>query len=161
MIALFAGSFDPPSYGHLDIIEKASHIFDRLIVGVAINLKKHSKSMFSAQEKVELLKKITQHLRNVEIETVSNLTTEFGKAKRASVLVRGIRAYSDVNEEFQMALANRRLGELETVFLLGDEKYSHISSTIIREIAYAGGSLEAFIPPEIEPIIRNKISRDF
>jgi pantetheine-phosphate adenylyltransferase len=158
MIALFAGSFDPPSFGHLDIIRKAASLFDRLIVGVAVNLKKKSNSMFSTEEKVELLKKITSDLSNVEIAAFSHLAVDFAKQRGAGVLVRGIRAYSDLNAEFQMALANRHLGNLETLFLLGDEQYSHISSTIIREIVHAKGSLATFIPPEIEVIVRSKIS---
>jgi len=157
MIALFAGSFDPPSYGHLDIIEKAARLFDHLLVGVAVNLQK--KSMFTTEEKVELLKKITHRLSNVEIVSFSNLTTDFAKAKNVRVLIRGIRAYSEINTEFQMALANRKLSSIETVFLLGDEKYSHISSTIIREIAHAKGSLKAFVPSEIESIVRDHLNK--
>ncbi len=159
MNALFAGSFDPPSYGHLDIIEKAAKLFDHLIISVAVNFKKKSKALFTPEEKVELLKKMTKRFPNVEIVTFSHLTVDFAKAKKATVLVRGIRAYSDMNAEFQMALANRRLASIETVFLLGDEKYSHISSTIIREIAHAHGSLEAFLPPEIESLVRAKIQQ--
>lgn len=147
MIALFAGSFDPPTFGHIDIIERASKVVAHLIVGVAINSKKQS--LLSMDTRVKLLRSLTGHLSNVEVATYSKLTTDFAKENKVNVLVRGLRTTSDYHSEFQLALANRQLSGLETLFLLGDERHSHISSTLIREIAHAGGSLSAFVSEDV------------
>jgi pantetheine-phosphate adenylyltransferase len=154
--ALFAGSFDPPSLGHLDIIRKGARLFDRLIVAVALNHEKVGKTLFSTNEKVELLKMITRGMGNVEVATFSGLVVEYAKERKVSCLIRGIRAYSLLDHECQMALANRKLGGIETLFLLGEETHTHISSTLIREIAHAGGPLGLFVPAEIEEKIRAK-----
>ena len=158
-IGLFAGSFDPPSLGHLDIIKKASHLFDRLILGVSHKLEKQGKAFFSSQEKIHLLQLATHSLANVDIAEFEGLAVRFAQEKKATHLIRGLRALSNHDAEFQMALANRCLSNIETVFLLGDERYAHISSTLIREVAYAGGPLKEFVSPEIEELIRKKLDR--
>lgn len=158
-IGLFAGSFDPPSLGHVDIIKKASYLFDHLIIGVTCKLEKQGKTLFSIDEKIVLLKKITVSLSNIEIAPFQGLAVTFAQEKNATHLVRSLRAFSSPVEELQMALANRRLGKIETVFLLGDERFAHISSTLIREIACAKGPLYDFVPIEIESLIRDKMDR--
>ncbi len=156
-IALFAGSFDPPSLGHLDIIQQASRLFDRVIVAVAYNHNKIGRNLFTSEERLQLLRLITRNLTNLEIASFSGLIVDFAHEKKATCLIRGIRTTSHLEHEFQMALANRKMGSLETLFLLGDDQHTHISSTLIREIAHANGPLKQFVPAEIELAIREKI----
>lgn len=152
--ALFAGSFDPPSLGHLDIIQKASSLCDHLIVAIAH--KPDKKTLFSVEERETMLRQITSSFPNVEISHFHGLVVDFAKEKKANFLIRGLRAFSDFEYELQMALANRCLSGIETLFLMADEKYTHISSTLIREIAYFGGPLKDFVPKEIESFIQKK-----
>lgn len=152
--ALFPGTFDPPSFGHLDIIKKACQFCDQLIIGIAH--KPGKKEVFSVEERKEMLQLITSPFPNVEIENFHGLAVDFAKKKNALLLIRGLRAFSDFEVEFQMALANRRISGLETLFLMADEHHTHISSSLIREIAYFQGPLSDFVPPEIESLIRKK-----
>ena len=146
--ALFVGSFNPPTLAHLNIIQKGSKLFDRLIVAVAHN---HKKSyLFTVEERVELLKIITKQITNVEISAFSGLTVDFAKEKKVSCLIRGIKACSTLEQEYQMALANRKMRGIETLFLLADEEFSHISSSLVREIGAAGGTLSQFVPSQIQ-----------
>lgn len=156
-IALFAATFDPPTLGHLDIIERASKLVDRLIVAVALRLEKKGTRLFTAEERVELLKQLTKSIPNVGIETYNHLTTDFAKEKKALILIRGLRTTSPTHDEFQMALANRSLSGIETLFILGAEQYSHISATLVKEIASAGGSLKNFVPDSVEKAIKKKL----
>lgn len=136
-IAIYPGSFDPATNGHLDIIERSSRLFDKLIVGVLDNPSK--KSLFKINERIEMLHEITQHLPNIEIDYFNGLTVEYAREKEASVIIRGLRAMSDFEYEFQMALTNSKLApEIEMMFLMTSSKYSFLSSSMVKEIAMFG-----------------------
>ncbi len=153
-IGIFPGTFDPPSKGHLDIIQRASLICDKLLIAIAV--KPDKKALFSPDEKKEMLRLITPSLPNVQIEIFQGLVVDFARIHKAQFLIRGLRAFSDFEYEFQMALANRRLSGIETLFLMADERHTQISSSLIREIAHFKGPLRDFVPSEIEPLIRKK-----
>jgi len=158
--ALFPGTFDPPSLGHLDVIKRGVSICDKLYVGVTTNLAKKKSSLFSTDEKVDMLKTITKDLPQVHVVSFSSLVIEFAKEIGIDFLIRGLRAFSDFEYEFRMALANRRMSgrEMETLFLIPDERVAHISSSLIREIGRYHSSLLDFVPKEIEGIILNRIT---
>ncbi|MBY3788289.1 pantetheine-phosphate adenylyltransferase [Photobacterium carnosum] len=146
---IYPGTFDPITNGHIDLIERATAMFDHVIVGVAFNSSK--KPLFTLEERVELAQKITAHLPNVEIVGFSGLLVNFAKEHHANILVRGLRAVSDFEYEFQLANMNRRLmPELETVFLTPAEKNSFISSTIVKEVALHKGDVSQFVNPIIQ-----------
>ena len=146
---IYPGTFDPITNGHLDLIERAAAMFDHVIVGVAFNPSK--KPLFTLEERVELAQQITAHLPNVEIVGFSGLLVNFAKEHHANILVRGLRAVSDFEYEFQFANMNRRLmPELETVFLTPAEKNSFISSTIVKEVALHKGDVSQFVNPIIQ-----------
>lgn len=156
--AAYVGSFDPPTLGHLDLIERASRLFARVIVGVGVNPEK--KTLFSPEERVGLLQESIKGLANVEVRSFSGLTVEFIRESGAAVMVRGVRTLSDIETEFTLTLANRALDpEIETVFLMAGEKYSHISSSLIKQVAQLGqhglrNHLANFVPaPVIEPLL--------
>ncbi|MGN1115562.1 MAG: pantetheine-phosphate adenylyltransferase [Candidatus Ornithomonoglobus sp.] len=154
-IAVYPGSFDPITNGHLDIIERASKVFDKVIVGVLRNKNKSPK--FTAEERVELIKRVTSHLDNVETESFDGLLVDFAKAHGAKVIVKGLRTVNDFEYEFQMALLNRALNnECETMFMMTDSKYSYISSSMIKELAGYKGNLEGLVPSEIIQDIKEK-----
>ncbi len=153
-IGIFPGTFDPPSKGHLDIIQRASLICDKLLIAIAV--KPDKKALFSPEEKKEMLRLITPSIPNVQIEIFEGLVVDFARSHKAQFLIRGLRAFSDFEYEFQMALANRRLSGIETLFLMADERHTQISSSLIREIAYFKGPLRDFVPAEIELLIRKK-----
>ncbi len=145
--AIYPGSFDPVTSGHLDIIERAAHIFDQLTVTVMINASK--KSLFSPEKRVELLKKVTRNIPNVTVESSEILLADYAKEKNA-VVVKGLRAMSDFEREFQMALVNRRFNpDMDTMFLTSSESHMFISSSLIKEISSFGGDLTGLIPDEI------------
>lgn len=156
--AVYVGSFDPPTLGHLDIITRGARLFEKLTVGIGINPDK--KPLFSADERVQLVREVVASIPNVEVACFEGLTVNFAKALDAAVLLRGVRTVSDIELEFTMALTNHVLTpELETVFLMASEKYSHVSSTLIKQIAKMGQeqaatSLRDFVPPSIiEPLL--------
>lgn len=156
--AVYVGSFDPPTLGHLDVIQRGAALFDRLIVGIGINPDKQP--LFSPDERVALVEKMAGDLPNVEVRSFHGLSVSFAEDCGASVLLRGVRTVSDIELEFTMALTNHTLApSLETVFLMSSEKYSHISSTLIKQIAKMGrnnaeDSLAAFVPEcVIKPLI--------
>ncbi|PQJ68146.1 pantetheine-phosphate adenylyltransferase [Photobacterium angustum] len=152
---IYPGTFDPITNGHLDLIERAAAMFDHVIVGVAFNPSK--KPLFDLNERVELAGKITQHLDNVEIVGFSGLLVDFAKERNANILVRGLRAVSDFEYEFQLANMNRRLmPELETVFLTPAEENSFISSTIVKEVALHKGDVSQFVDPLITEALLEK-----
>ena len=159
-IAIYPGSFDPVTLGQLDIIRRASGLFDRLIVAVMHNQNK--KPMFSVEERKEMLRRTTADLPNVEIESFGGLLADYAHSKNACVLVKGLRAVSDFEYEFQMALANRKLNaELDTVFLMTSSEYMYLSSSVVKDIAVHGGSVAGFVPDEIvQDIVRRTRKED-
>lgn len=151
-IGLLPGTFDPPTLGHLDLIERAKKLCDHLVVAIA--LKPSKNSFFSIEERIHLIQKIAPH---TEIVSFHGLIADLAKQIGATYLIRGIRGISDFECETQMAIANRRLSGIETLFLIADEKHTQISSTLIREIAFFGGTLRDFVPPSIEEEILHKL----
>lgn len=154
--AIYPGSFDPVTYGHLDIIERAAKIADRLIVGVLNNSSKAP--WFSVEERVEMLKEATKHLPNVEVKSFSGLTVEFAKEEGATFMFRGLRAVTDFEYELQLSQINRKLSEeVDTVFLTTNLKYAYLSSSIVKEIAAYDGDIDDFAPPFVVNKIHEKI----
>ena len=148
-IAVYPGSFDPITNGHLDVIERAAHMFDRVIVAVAHNPEKSP--MFSPEERVELARAASRKLKNVDVEEFEGLLVKYARERGATVLVRGLRAVADFEFEFQMALMNRRLdGTVETIFLMPKDEYTFISSRLVKEIAGLGGDVSAFVPSDVQ-----------
>lgn len=155
-IAIYPGSFDPPTNGHLDLIERGSKIFDELVVAILRNLDKAP--LFNVSERVAMLEALTGHYRNVRVDTFDGLTVEYAARVGASSVLRGIRALSDYEYELQMALMNRKLRpELETVFMMPAEKYSYLSSRLVREVAQLGGSVKGLVPELVEQNLRGKL----
>jgi len=156
IIAIYPGSYDPVTNGHLDLIERAHKVFDRLVVGVLRNLEKQP--LFSLDERVEMLRAVTRKWDNVEVEVFDGLLVEYARRRNARVILRGIRAVSDYEYELQMALMNRKLEpELETVFMLPAEAYSYLSSSLVKEIARLGGPIHDLVPPLVEERLRAKV----
>lgn len=159
--ALYPGSFDPFTNGHLDILQRATHMFDKIIVTVAVNNKKNA--VFSGQERVDLIQdciKDYDWAHKVEIEQFTGLLIDFAKQKNVHVLLRGIRQISDFEYEFRMALTNRRLSpQVDTVFLMPDEQLTFISATIVKEIAAWGGDLSSFVPDNVARALSKKFPR--
>jgi pantetheine-phosphate adenylyltransferase len=146
--AVYTGVFDPVHLGHLDIIKRCSRLFDRLIVGVGINPDKEP--FFSSEERVELLRLVTKPYPNVEVTPFNGLAVRFVRDCQSSIMIRGLRTLSDMEYEFTMSLMNLNLdSQIETVFLMANEEFSHVSSTLLRQIATLEGDLSKFLPPEI------------
>jgi pantetheine-phosphate adenylyltransferase len=148
--AVYTGSFDPVTLGHLHIIERAAKLFESLIVGIGINSTKQS--LFSIDERIALIRKVTGHLNNVTVEAFDGLAVDYVRSIGAKVMVRGVRPLTDIASEFTMMMANRQLdADIETVFLMADEVYAHVSSTLIKQIASQGSgrALERFVPQAI------------
>src|SRR5262245_11897318 len=157
--AVYTGSFDPITLGHLNVIERSSRLVDELIVGVGTNIDKQS--LFTAEERVSLIRRVTDPLGNVVVRQFSGLAVRFVRECQARVIIRGVRSLSDMETEFTMTLANRKLDpSIETVFLMSDEEYSHVSSSLIKQITPLAGDeeLARFVPREIIPDIRDKQS---
>ncbi|NLB42478.1 MAG: pantetheine-phosphate adenylyltransferase [Clostridiales bacterium] len=156
-IAVYPGSFDPLTYGHLDIIQRSSRVFDKVIVAVVKNRSK--KPLFSVEERMDFIKRCISDLPNVEVDHFDGLLVNFVIDKGAQVIVKGLRAMSDFEYEFQMALLNRKLQpEVETMFLMTDHKYSYLSSSMVKEIAGLGGSIQDLVPENILQDILDKYS---
>ena len=158
--AVYTGSFDPVTLGHLSIIERAADIVDELIVGVGINAEKQS--LFSAEERVELLGRVTADLTNVEVRLFTGLAVKFVRECDAKLIIRGVRSLSDIETEFTMTLANRKLDPgIETIFLMADDSFSHVSSSLIKQITPLAGDeeLSQFVPEAILPDLREKLRR--
>lgn len=155
--AVFPGSFDPPTYGHLNIIERACRLFDKVDVLVSVNSQKNY--MFSDQERKELLEKITSELPNVEVHIWDSLVVEYCRKIGARVLVRGVRNSSDFSHEFDLSLMNRFLCQnVETLFIPTDQKFFLVSSSAIKEAFRFGGNISTMVPPEVEAALREKTS---
>jgi pantetheine-phosphate adenylyltransferase len=156
LTALYPGSFDPPTNGHLDLIARGSKIFDELIVGISRNPEKQP--LFSVSERRNMLEEMTGEFRNVHIETFEGLTVDYALRMNVSAILRGIRAISDYEYELQMALMNRKLHpELETVFMMPAEQYSYLSSRLVREVAQLGGAIHGLVPAVVEERLRQKL----
>ncbi len=154
--AIYPGSFDPPTNGHFDLIERGSKIFDELVVAILRNPDKDP--LFSVAERRKMLEEITSHFDNVSVDTFEGLTVEYALQVHASAILRGIRAISDYEYELQMALMNRKLQPgLETVFMMPAAKYSYLSSRLVREVAKLGGSIECLVPEVVMQRLREKI----
>jgi len=157
--AVYTGSFDPITLGHLDVIDRASRIFESIVVGVGINPDKQP--MFSLEERVALVRESVAHLANVQVELFSGLSVAFVKARGARVLLRGVRSLTDIEAEFTMTLANRKLdASVETVFLMADAQYSHISSSLLKQITPLAddAALLQFVPRPVVQALRSKLS---
>jgi len=158
VIAIYAGSFDPITYGHLDLIERGSRMFDRLIVSILRNEAKEP--LFSVEERMEMLREVVGVYPNVGVDSFDGLLVDHAAAHSATVLLRGIRAISDYEYELQMALMNRRLRpEIETVFMMANEAYSFISSRLVKEVFGLGGSIKGLVPPVVETRLRRRLSK--
>jgi pantetheine-phosphate adenylyltransferase len=154
-IAIYPGSFDPLTNGHVDIIERGAKIFDAIIVAILVNVEKAP--LFSEAERIAIIRDVFKGHANVQVEAFSGLLVDYAQVKQASVLVRGLRAVSDFEYEFQMALMNRHLAPgLETVFMMPDEKYTYISSRLIKEVFTLGGEITGLVPPVVEEKLRAK-----
>lgn len=155
--AVCAGTFDPLTFGHLDVIERASRIFPRVVVGVA---KSEAKSpLFSLDERIDLVRTSTSHLPGIEVKSFSGLLVDFAEQESASVIVRGLRAFSDFEYEFQMASMNRQLNvNLESVFLTPSEKYAFISSSLVKEVSKLGGDVSAYVSKSVLTKLQHQFS---
>ena len=154
--AIYPGSFDPVTYGHIDLIKRAQEVFSEVIVAVAHN--PHKKPLFSVQERVAMLKKATKGLKGVIVDDFDGLVIDYARKKKVSVLIRGLRMISDFEYEFQMALTNRRLApDIETIFLMPQESFSYLSSKLLKEAASLGADLSSFVPDFIEESLKKKL----
>jgi pantetheine-phosphate adenylyltransferase len=156
VIAIYPGSFDPPTNGHLDLIERGSKIFDELIVAILRNPDKDP--LFSLGERRAMLEALTAHFKNVRVDVFDGLTVDYAARVKAGAVLRGIRALSDYEYELQMAMMNRKLQpDLETVFMMPAEQYSYLSSRLVREVAKLGGSIQDLVPGIVERRLREKL----
>lgn len=155
-IAIYPGSFDPITNGHLDIITRGAKIYDKVIVAVLVNMDK--KCLFSIEERVELIKRVTKDIDNVEVLSFEGLLVDFAKLNNSKVILKGLRTMSDFEYEFQMALMNSKLdSEIETVFMMTSSEYSYVSSSSVKQVAKFGGSIEGLVPKELISEVMGKI----
>jgi pantetheine-phosphate adenylyltransferase len=159
-IAVYAGTFDPITYGHVDIVERARELFDHVIITVASNSSK--KPLFSTEERIKMIREVIRRKRypNVSVESFDGLLVNFARKKKAAALIRGLRATSDFEYEFQMALMNRtQAEEIVTVFLMPHEKYTYLNSSLVREIARHGGDIRNFVPSHVLKELKNTFKK--
>jgi pantetheine-phosphate adenylyltransferase len=155
--AVYPGSFDPPTYGHLDLIQRGIRLFDELVVAVAVNSEKAP--LFSVAEREEMLRELTQPIQNVRIDSFDGLVVDYVRRQKCSVILRGLRTVSDFEYEYQMALTNRSLArEVDTVFVMPNEKYSYVSSRLIKEAKSLGGDVAAFVPPLVLKLLEERLA---
>jgi len=153
--AIYPGTFDPVTYGHIDVLQRAAKIFDHVIISVAESSSK--KTLFTVKERTAMISAASRGLKNVSIDVFDGLLVKFAEKKRADAIIRGLRAISDFEYEFQMALTNRKIStKVETVFLMPNEKYSYISSTLVKEIAAYSGDLKSFVPSYVAKALKKK-----
>ena len=157
-IAVYPGTFDPVTYGHIDIIKRAARIYDKVIVAVAHNENKNP--LFSVEERVSMLKDSIRSLKNVVVDDFNGLVVDYVKSKGSRIMIRGLRMISDFESEFQMALTNRKLSaDIETIFMMPNESYSYISSKLMKEAAGLGADVKNFIPKKVQALLKKKLSR--
>ncbi len=157
-IAVYPGSFDPITNGHLDIIKRASRVFDKVIVGILVNPDK--KGLFSIEERKELIRRVTRDIPNVKVESFTGLLVDFMKERDINVIIKGLRAVSDFEYEFQMALMNKKLNSnIETLFMMTDAKYSFLSSSSVKQVAMFGGCINGLVPDEIVDEVMYKMHK--
>ena len=156
-IAIYPGSFDPITNGHIDIIERSSKIFDTLIV--AVNENEGKSFLFDSQERIKIIEKSVSHLKNVEVKIFNGLLVDFVKREKSNIIIRGLRVLSDFEYEFKMALMNRNLDDdIDTMFMMTHDKYTHVSSSIIKEVAALGGDIAEYVPEFLIEILKKKVS---
>lgn len=157
-VAIVPGSFDPITTGHLDIIKRASELFDKVVIGVAINPGK--KTLFSTDERVKLVKEATQNLKRVEVEAFDGLLVKFAQDHNAHAIIKGLRAVSDFEHEFQMAQINRELdSSMETIFMMASPENAYLSSSAVKEIAEYGGDVKGLVPANVERELKKKFGK--
>jgi len=158
IIAIFPGSFDPITNGHLDVIRRGNKLFDHLIIAVGQNPGKSE--FFTKDERVEMIRQLVAELPRVTVENYDCLTVEFAKQKKAQVMLRGMRNLADVEYEFQLAMTNRTVAGIETVFVMTSEEYGYVNSTMVRQLALLGGDVSKLIPGSVYARLREKIKKD-
>ncbi len=155
--AIYAGTFDPLTLGHVDLIERAAHIFDELTLAVALHSRKDT--LFTLEERLDMAREVVRDFKNVEVESFEGLLVDYARKKGVHVIVRGLRAFSDFEFEFQMALTNRRMApDIETIFLMPKQDYSYVSSSSVREIAQLGGNTDTFVPLAVYEMLQKRFS---
>ncbi|MBI3986376.1 MAG: pantetheine-phosphate adenylyltransferase [Lentisphaerae bacterium] len=156
--AIYPGTFDPLTFGHVDLVSRAAKIFDRVILAVSVST--HKTPLFSLKERLAMAKQLSVSFDNVEVDSFDGLLVDYARRKRATVLIRGLRAFSDFDYEFQMALTNRKIApDIETLFLMPNETYSYLSSSMVREIAVLQGDISKFVPPFVHTAMKKKFQR--
>lgn len=154
-LAIYAGTFDPLTFGHMDLIVRSAAIFDQLILGVAIQSRKQT--LFTVDERLEMMRAIVGGTANVEVDAFEGLLVDYAQRRGCKVLIRGLRAYSDFEYEFQMALTNRKMApELETLFMMPKETHSYLSSSVVKEVAQCGGDVSLFVPEQVQDMLYRK-----
>ena len=154
-IAVYPGTFDPITNGHLDIIERASDLFDKVVVTIALNTNK--KPLFSKEDRKEMITYVTKKFKNIEVDSFNGLLVDYAIKKKANTIIRGLRAVSDFEYEFQMSLTNRKLApEINTIFLMSNEKYTYLNSSLVKELAKFKGRINCFVPDYVRKKIEEK-----
>lgn len=158
--AVYPGSFDPVTNGHLDVIKRASKLFDKVIVVVMENVKKKNQSSFTIEERMDFINRCTKDIDNVETDSYVGLLAEYARMKEAAAIVKGLRAVSDFEDEFQQALTNKKLNsEVETVFIISSSEYMYLSSSVVKQVCGYGGNVSDFVPDEILEDVENRLKR--
>ncbi len=157
ILSIYPGTFDPITNGHLDIIERACELFERVIIAVASNPNK--KPLFNVQERKDMISRVTAHLNNVEVDSFEGLLVTYAGSRNANVIIRGLRAISDFEYEFQMSLTNKKLNpDINTIFLMPNEKYTYLNSSLVRELASYNANVKEFLPEYVQKKIKEKFS---